>query len=287
MEKWSKIGASLFFAAVVTALNAMDWPNSEGRQIRNFGMNDDGFPCLGDDFSAKGDIRAVDSGEILFFYIEEDSGNFVSPLGNWIALNHNNDLVSVYGRLGDVFTETKDIFKDDVIAEAGQSGWSNREGYYFSFFDKRIKQWINPVVVLNSLKDTIPPVVQFVKLKSASGQIVDLSQTKAIKQRRYSIIVQASDRSEAALNAIAPFRIVSSFNGVEIGRLEMETFSARDGSLMIYRNGLLPARQIYEYSPSFEVAGDIPFIQGQAMLDVTVEDFYGNKRKTIYRLAIE
>jgi hypothetical protein len=42
----------------------------------------------------------------------------------------------------------------------------------------------------------------------------------------------------------SPHRIVTSINGAEAGLLNLEAISARDGILMVYRNGLVPAKQI-------------------------------------------
>jgi hypothetical protein len=91
---------------------------------------------------------------------------------------------------------------------------------------------------------------------------------------------------EARESPLAPFRIVCSVNGVETGGLNFETYSARDGSLMVYRNGLIPVEQVYAPCPAYEI-GEIRFTRGQAILEVIAQDIAGNSRNAVYRLQVE
>ncbi|MDR2468745.1 MAG: M23 family metallopeptidase [Spirochaetaceae bacterium] len=269
-------------------LTGMDWPSSEGRLAGNFGMNINGTPLLGELFSAEGDVYSADPGEVLFYAPAGDTGNFVSPLGNWMAIDHGDSVISVYARLGTISpSPPARLDKGITLGEAGRSGWVERDGFYFTFFDRRERQWVNPAKILNSLPDTIPPVIHSIKLKNTSGQIFDLAQTRNLRQGRYTLLVHATDRSEFAETAIAPFRIFCLLNGVEAGRIELETLSARDGVLLTYRNGLVPVRDIYVNAPAIEVAGDVSFTRGQASIEVNAQDFTGNTRNVSYRIFVE
>jgi hypothetical protein len=83
----------------------------------------------------------------------------------------------------------------------------------------------------------------------------------------------------------SPLRIVCSVNGAETGSLSFEAISARDGVLMVYRNGLVPAEQIYANFPAFEAAG-VFLNRGQASLEIIVQDIAGNSRSIINRMII-
>jgi hypothetical protein len=71
-----------------------------------------------------------------------------------------------------------------------------------------------------------------------------------------------------------------------VGVLNFETYSVRDGSLMIYKNGLVPARDIYAPYPAYEI-GEVSFTRGQASLEVIAQDISGNTRNAVYRLMVE
>lgn len=307
-------------------LGAMDWPSSNGRLAANFGTGDGGLPIYGNIFNAEGDVYTADPGDLLFYSSEETSSEntaqtFVAPLGNWAAVDHGDGVISVYARLGDLLasghlasgqdaalkeaalkkaesenTADKDIAhkntggkleKGENLAHAGKSGWSERNGFLFAFYDRYERQWINPVRILSSMADTIPPSLQSVKLKNSSGQIFDLAQTRTLRQGSYTVMVSAVDRAETADGNLTPFRIVCTLNGTETGRLEMEAIIARDGEFLIYRNGLISLRQVYSGYPSLEAAGGVSFTRGQVTLDVSVQDFAGNARNSSYRIYIE
>jgi hypothetical protein len=95
----------------------------------------------------------------------------------------------------------------------------------------------------------------------------------------------ASNVTGARDNPLAPQRIVCSINGAEAGSLNFEAVSARDGVLMVYRNGLVPAKQIYSDFPAFEAA-DVFLNRGQAALEVIVQDVAGNSRSAVSRMIV-
>ena len=116
---------------------------------------------------------------------------------------------------------------------------------------------------------------------------IDPAQTRTIPQGRYRILVNASDtRLSPNESPQAPYRLLCSVNGIEIGALTFETFSTRDGVLMIYRNGLVPVKQIYGQDPAYEI-GEVEFSRGQAAVEVIAGDLAGNTRNVLYRFQVE
>jgi hypothetical protein len=142
-------------------------------------------------------------------------------------------------------------------------------------------------MIISPPEDTRAPLIQSVVLKNAEGRIINPAQTRTIGQGRYTVLVEATDtRQSPNESPLAPHRILCSVNGIEIGGLAFETLSVRDGTLMAYRNGLVPARQIYAPFPAFE-AGEVSFTRGQAAIEIIVQDILGNTRNLIYRLQVE
>jgi hypothetical protein len=268
----------------------MDWPSGEGVMIKNFGWNDAGKPMAGVTFEAEGPIRAADTGELVFVHSPSNTASRLpSPLGSWIALGHRDGLVSIYGRFEDQGTISLPSFieKDTVIAQAGLSGRTSTRGFYFSLFDRRERRWVNPAMIISPPEDTRAPVIQSVALKDAEGRIINPAQVRTIGQGRYTVLVETADTRQGPNESpLAPHRILCSVNGVEIGGLIFETLSVRDGILMVYRNSLVPARQVYAPFPAFE-AGEVSFTRGQAAIEIIVQDIHGNTRNVIYRLQVE
>jgi hypothetical protein len=269
---------------------AMDWPTEEGVMVNNFGWNREGRPILGTVFEAEGPVRAAEDAEILFVHDLEDSASVLpSPLGTWIALDHGDGLISIYSRLDE--TEAVPVLdtvaRGRLIARAGKSGRSEENGFYFTFLDRKERRWINPAMIITPPEDTAPPQILSVELKNSDGQIINPAQARTLSQGRYTVLVNAVDSLAANRPAtLAPYRILCSVNGIEIGAISFETFSARDGMLMAYRNGLVPVKQIYAPSRAYEV-GELSLTRGQAAIEIIAQDISGNTRSVVFRLQVE
>jgi hypothetical protein len=279
------LGTVLFFSS---GASAMDWPVIGGEMIYNFGYNDQGIPNLEVCFRAEGPVRAVDAGELLFINDPANGASKIpSPLGAWIAVDHRDGLLSIYSRFDDAFSRAPLLIeKDSILAAAGTSGWSDLNGVCLSLFDRRERRWVNPMMIVSPAEDTVSPVIQAVYLKNSKGSLFNLPQTKNITQGRYTVFVEATDSLSENNHSLAPNRIICSLNGVELGGINFETFSVRDGMLMIYRNNLVPARQVYAAYPGFEVA-DVGFTRGQATLEIITQDISGNTKSVTYRIQVD
>ena len=270
-------------------LSAMEWPMPEAELVSNFGLNDRGRPSLGMSFEGEGEVQAADAGEIIFVSSGNNAASRLpSPLGAWTAVDHGDGLVSIYGRYRDDdknSAETRAVL-GSPIADAGSSGWSGRDGFYFMLYDRRERRWVNASMVITPFPDAIPPQIPGIQLINSNGRLIESSQLRGIGQGKYTILVNAFDTMQEKGLPIAPHRIVASVNGVEVGALNFETISARDGVLMVNRNGLVPALQVYAPFPAYEV-GEVQLSRGQAILEIIVQDIAGNSRSAVYRITVE
>jgi len=280
----------LFSGSLFDSLDAMNWPSEAAALVRNFGSNNRGSPVLGMVFSGGTEVLAAESGEVIFSRSKDDSASRLpSPFGAWTAVDHGDGLISIYSRYADegtLFTDTK-VEKLQPIASSGTSGWSTQNGFYFLVFDRRERRWINPAMLITPVQDTRPPQILSVELRDTNGLSM---QGRSLTQGRYTVVVNAAGgtlRTQASSYSqqFVPQRIVCSVNGAEAGSLNFEAFSARDGVLMVYRNGLVPAKQVYAVSPAFETA-EVFLTRGQATLEVIVQDMAGNTRSYVNRLYV-
>ena len=106
------------------SLGAMDWPSSGGLVAANFGLNEQGRPCLGTVFRSTGPIRSADKGELVFYRTQEDrASRLPSPLGSWIAYDHGDGILGIYSR----FAEEENPAGEDSPAEDSPAGNSPGE----------------------------------------------------------------------------------------------------------------------------------------------------------------
>ncbi|MDR0497935.1 MAG: M23 family metallopeptidase [Treponema sp.] len=289
MKKVSFLCSFLFISFY---LFSMDWPSPGALMIKNFGWNDGGIPHLGISFEADEKLAAADNGELLFHRRGTDTASRLpSPLGSWVAIDHGDGIVSIYGRFDDKSPDNKYIpalegrmEKGAQLGEPGISGWSSAKGFFFQLFDRKERRWINPSLIIPSQNAT-PPSIMSVRLKDTQGKLLNPYQIGNLSQGRYIVTVDAMTRNTRG-NPLAPYRIICTLNGSEAGVLNFETYSARDGSLMVYRNGLVPVRQVYAPVPAYEVA-DVWFSRGQTTLEIITQDIAGNVRNVVYRFLVE
>ena len=278
----------LLFLFSSNDLFPMQWPSPSVFISRNFGWNHDGMPHLGVTFEDGLAITAAGNGELLFRRNEgETASRLPSPLGSWLALDHGNGIISIYSRFSyDSYHVLPELIEEGfVLGEPGISGWSSRRGFYFQLFDRLGRRWINPVLLIHARDQTAPPQVLSVRLEDEMGRSFNSAQLGTLPQGRYHIFVEAIARSARGL-PIAPYRIIASINGREAGVLEFETYSTRDGSLMVNRNGLVPVRYVFAQVPSYAVA-DVWFTSGQTTLEIIVQDISGTSRNVVHRFTVQ
>jgi len=278
----------LLFSACAFLAYAFDWPVREGRLTANFGSNSNGIPLLGDFFAASGPIFPANVGELVFIHDSENTAARIpSPLGSWMAIDHGDNLLGIYGRFEDRrFTPVPTLVETaTVIGTTGKSGWTEQEGVYFAFYDRRERRWVNPSVMISGINDTVPPVIRQVELRNAADTPFNPAFSLHIPQGLYRIYVDAVDTLQPGGNSLAPNRIICSVNGVEIGTLSFETLVSRNGHRMVYRNGLVEAALVYD-AKGYGL-GEIRFTRGQAVLVIEVRDIADNVRSVTYRLTID
>jgi len=283
----------LLSGSVSDFLIAMNWPSENAALVRNFGSNDRGRPVLGMIFEGNTEIIAAEEGEIIFTRSRKDTASRLpSPLGAWTAVDHRDGLISIYSRYDDDknsrIKNASQVDKQQPIAVSGTSGWSTNNGFYFILFDRRERRWINPAMIMTPVLETRPPQIISVSLRNAQGLAV---QSNNLIQGRYNVVVNAaggtalSAQSPLFSSQFAPQRILCSVNGAEVGSLNFEAVSARDGIQMVYRNGLVPAKQIYANFPAYETA-EVFLTRGQVTLEIIVQDITGNSRSIVNRLIV-
>lgn len=285
-------GALIFAGFILGAGNAvaLDWPSQDARMLSNFGQNDQGRPMTGTVFSTDGTVRAADSGEVLFAHRQsDDADGFPAPFGTWIAVDHGDGLVSVYGRLENFEEEvTKTLVeKNSVLGRAGNSGWSSGIGFYFSLMDRKERRWVDPAMIAASRGDTQPPVIRSAWLVASDGNRIPLARTRSIRQGVYRIVVEATDSEKGSSStALTPQRIICLVNGSEQGSLHLETIATVDGELRVNQRNPVAAATVYKPSPGFDL-GEARFLRGKAGVELIVRDAAGNERASSYSILVE
>jgi hypothetical protein len=284
-----KICVLLCLVCGAFAAFAIDWPSKDGVLISNFGSNDLGNPVTGNSFESESPVFPADLGELVYFQDPSNrASRLPSPLGSWMALEHGDGLIGIYSRYeyrGDTPLPTI-VEKEIPLAQSGKTGWTIRNGFSFSLFDRKERCWINPSILISHLEDDRPPLIRQVELRSSAGTAYNPALGRSIPQGLYSLYVDATDTISNSGETLAPNRISWSLNGAAVGDLKFETLVSMNGKRMVSRNGLVPASQVYGSYPFYNV-GEIQLTRGQTVLVIEAEDIERNSRTVSYRLTID
>jgi hypothetical protein len=279
---------TLSFLLAAGFVSSMEWPDAGAAMLSNFAAGKE--PSLGYSFRSDGPVRSVASGEIIFIRDEADQISVLPPgLGTWLAIDHGDGLVGVYGHLnGGNNPYPYMVEQGSLIGLSGLSGWTGVSGFYFSFFDRREKRWVNPGMILPPLADTRPPLIRSVVLEDSQGQVFNLAQTRTLSQGQYLILVDSPDtRLGPQDDPLNPHRISCYVNGAEKGSVNFETLSARKGALLVSSSaGARDAAGVYAPYPALSV-GEVFLSRGQTAVEIIVEDIAGNSRVASYRFLVE
>ncbi|MDR0910607.1 MAG: hypothetical protein LBM77_12690 [Spirochaetaceae bacterium] len=272
----------------------MDWPNS-GPIVRTFGWNDAGTPYLSIDIKDSGVIRAAETGEILFernASTDDNKGRLPLPSRGWLALLHEAAIISIYqGLLLDNSSKGL-INKGEILGVASLEDSRGNMLIPFSLYDDEEASWINPEAVMAlpeapegtevNPNEGLPVIIKSL-LENEDKAKIDIDNSRQLAQGRYNLLVHGRI---TGIEDSAPYRILVLVNGIEAGSLSTESFSAKDGSLLVQRNGLFETARIYENAPYINVASFF-LTRGLANIEIIAQNRAGKETRQQYALRIE
>lgn len=280
--------ATLFFLFAVAAIFAVDWPAPEMSPRAVFGQNVNGRPSVGMVLHGESPVRAMDAGEVIFVGSANDSSGLPFTLGNWIAIDHGNGMVGVYGRLENLstgFAKTL-VEKGSVLGRGGKTGWIKDPGLYFSMIDRKERRWINPAVIAPMRRDTKPPLIRSVSLIGTDGASYAPATVKRVRQGTYRLVVDAVDAEDGTTANLAPNRFICLINGRQEASLHLETVAAIDGSLIVARERPENAATVFTATGAYDL-GEVRIPRGRVGIEVIVRDAAGNERNAVFSVQAE
>lgn len=286
-----RTAAFLLFAFVFSGLWAQtfSWPVDSVNLKGTFGQSRGGEFSTGLLLSG-GDqaVKAAASGETVFIR-RQITGGIPSGLGNYVVIEHDRGLRSVYGNLGVIPTDLADrVEGGTLLGLAGASGYVMSPTLYFEVYDQEFSQSVNPLLLLPPVIDYVRPEIGQVSI-SRQGMTEALQDGMVISSGKAEVLVQVQDTGPAADGngyPVAPFAVSIFLNGEEIYRLAFEALQYEDGKLVVAQSGEASFKQVYSDSGLLR-AGVASFSAGAYRLEVLLQDFYGNESLQRYRIQVE
>jgi len=281
----------------VSVLSAFEWPLEQLVLTSTFAEH------RGDHFHAGIDLGGgeqpvfpIASGEVVFTYREgQDYSSMPTGLGNFVVLQHQGAIRSLYAHLADgsMGVERDAYDRGEYLGLVGSSGYSSGKHLHLTIIDTEMGTIINPLLLLPPLDDRQAPEIKEVFLLSGQER-VRLSDGMTMRATGAPVQLSATiyDLREDVtfLWKLAPYKVDLSQDGREISSL---TFDSLHGppdrqsgpQRLLLMNTELSFADIYE-SPWTLRLGEISLVPGETSLTVVVTDFSGNESSRQYTLTV-
>jgi hypothetical protein len=278
----------ILFCFTHIQLFSFDWPIPNGQAYINFAYNNKGNAERGVLFLGETTVFPSDAGELLFVSSNNQRSAFFHPLGNWIALQHQDSLISIYSHLSEFDQNSITTLADKSISlgQTGHSGWANSQQLHFYVFDRKTVGYVNPQLLIN-MTDSRPPYIKQIILLGRDGQKIPLTRSTVVKQGTYKVYVEAYDVADIfGNNQVAPYLFKLFINGTLQSELELDLLSAKNGKLQIGLRKGYEIKQIYQPDGTYMI-GEIQLNRGKILCEIIVADTMGNEKSQISQITAE
>ncbi len=273
-------------------MTALEWPTDTPAITEAFAQNTGDGPSFGTSFTGPGPIRATSGGEVIYARQRRDTASGLpSGLGAWMAIDHADGLISVYGRL-----DAATLPAERTMVERGSLlGYPSHTApespiFYFSLIDRTAGRYVNPAILMSRLPDDKQPSIRSIRLVDSESQTLALPTTRSIKQGDYHIFLETYDQmGEAkAIHAkqIAPVSVSCLLDGEERFAFDFETLQVENGLVYLETKSKREANDVYEANGEYHL-GKLRLTRGKSVLQLIVRDIAGNERNVSYLLNVE
>jgi hypothetical protein len=235
-------------------------------------------------FRAPQEVFASDPVIVLALLREPDDGadSFFSPLGNAVIIDHNDDMITVYGNLRsiDLADNVEYVEGGRLLGVSGVSGWQpipssqGTQGLEFQVIDTMQNQVINPRILMPRLEDEAPFRVYGLSLENKRGDIFRLAETAYFPLGVYLLYYEADPQR-------IPYRTMVSINGTVEETLTYDAITTREGRLAIRGKRYFGKSEMYPDGNRM-LFGEMPLLRGRNSIRVIVSSLNGQEGNTTY-----
>lgn len=283
----------VFFVLCIIPLSAglpaLEWPVDTHDFLRLFGQ------CVGENIFEQGitfentsTVRAADDGILLITLDKRHgAGVFPSTLGNALIVIHDDGLQTIYGNIEDtsVFRNRITVEANTVVGRTGNSGWGTPNALLFQVIDNQKKAYINPLLLLPSVNDKIPPQIRNIILVNDQNTAFQMAGQKSLRQGSYELYAEIFDTATAGGYTFSPFRITIFVNGVSMRTIPFETITQKDGAFYL-GNTAFTDTLLYRKKNTLYL-GKIILNRGKSDILITARDITGNETTERFSLQTE
>ena len=285
----------LFVSLGACLLLAFDWPLDQIVLTSTFGEHrGDHFHGGIDLGGGEQPIYPISPGELVLFYREgEDYTSLPTGLGNFLVLQHQGGVQSLYAHLADGSLNPVRRFYDRsrALGKIGSGGYSSGKHLHLTIIDTEMSTIINPLLLLPPLPDGQAPEIKEVYLQSGQERI-RLEDEMTVSRTEGQLFATVYDLREDVtfLWRLAPYKVFLSQDGREISAFTFDSLysasaAAAGSQNLVLMNTERDFSDVYESSWLLRLGG-IDLVPGETTLTVFAADFAGNESFKEYNLTV-
>jgi hypothetical protein len=276
-------------------LLAFDWPLDQIVLTSTFGEH------RGDHFHGGIDLGGGDQpiypispGELVFYYREdEDYTSLPTGLGNFLVLQHQGGVQSIYAHLagGSLDPNRRFFDRSRDLGTVGSSGYSSGKHLHLTIIDTEMGTIINPLLLLPPLPDGQAPEIKELYLEIGQ-ELISLEDGMSLNRSEGRLFATVYDLREdvSFLWKLAPYKVFLYQDGREISAFTFDSLysgplSAEGSEDLVLVNTEMDFSDVYDSSWRLNL-GSINLVPGKTTLTVFAADFAGNESFKEYTLTV-
>jgi peptidase M23-like protein len=228
-------------------------------------------------------VFPVSEGDVV--YVGSAAGGSVSQLGVVVVVEHDRGFRSFYGHLEEGSTPEpgSHVTESTQIGQIGQTGFASRPTLYFSILDTEAGAYVNPLLLLPTIDDTVDPRVISVFAQNSEA-LYDLGAGSDLASGEYVILVGCEDRMVRDGEPVAPYAVVVVVDGQEQMSVTHDRIVFADGYPRLYPGPEVGYNGLRASDGSY-VGGLVTIPAGRTLIEVIVSDFQGNESSVVIEVS--
>ncbi|MDC7228545.1 MAG: peptidoglycan DD-metalloendopeptidase family protein [Spirochaetales bacterium] len=280
------LSAVLLFAQQLYAFN---WPVDDPLVVSTFGGDKWGSYASGlEVYAENAEIRPCDDGEVIFYENSDRPGTLPGRIGHFVVVEHERKLRTLYAGIepAEDISEMTGVTASDILGELGGISKSARLHLHFAVIDSEFGQYVNPLLLLNSIVDNASPEIRSIRLLNEAG-FTSVDKNAVIKAGKTEIQAEIFDpgMSDDYFTLMAPYKIQLFHNGEEIFYLNFESLRYDAGSALIQSREDMKYDDFYR-GDGYVSLGEISLVPGDSRFEILVSDYSENETGRTFQLTV-
>ncbi|MCX7679524.1 MAG: M23 family metallopeptidase [Spirochaetes bacterium] len=219
----------------------------------------------------------------LVFYWNKNRFPFDDYLGmgNYVVIDHGNDLVAIYGHLSDDAIPKLKYEEGDIIGKMGNTGHSFATHLHFTILKRSENKSINPLLILPPISDVKPPIHLSTWFRIGERYVPIREKGNYRITAHHPLLIEISD-SIAKRERLGVYKLFVQLNDRTLLDVEFREISSSKNILTVQG---LTSNDLFDERGFYRIAGT-KYVEGENRLRIVATDFHGNRVERVLTFFI-